>query len=90
VSLITPTGRRFRYETQAVADESGHARLRVPYATGSEGAVRALGPYRIALGDRERDVEVGEEDVASGRTIRVEAPLSTSRPSALAPLLPAP
>jgi dolichyl-diphosphooligosaccharide--protein glycosyltransferase len=90
VSLITPTGRRFRYETQAVADESGHARLRVPYATGSEGAVRALGPYRIALGDRERDVEVGEEDVASGRTIRVEAPLSTSRPGALAPLLPAP
>ena len=51
------------------ADAMGIARVRVPYATSSNGAVEALGPYSLRLGDRRQTVEVGETDLFAGRAI---------------------
>jgi dolichyl-diphosphooligosaccharide--protein glycosyltransferase len=71
VSLTTPTGRRFVHTATGVADSSGVARIRVPYATEGGNDVRAVGPYRISAGGSTLRVEVSERAVRAGLAVRV-------------------
>jgi asparagine N-glycosylation enzyme membrane subunit Stt3 len=74
LEVRTPTGRRFQYAAQSRVADDGLARLRVPYATGRTTPARALGPWRVRVGDEERVVEVSDADVLEGRTVAVPAP----------------
>lgn len=77
VRLGTPLGRRFRFETRAVADGDGVARLRVPYPTRPAPDalhVGAFGPYRVVVGGTSRGVAVSEEAVRTGAVVKVASP----------------
>ena len=63
LDVQTPTGRRFRYESQTTADSDGRARIRVPYATGPN-------PYRLDSNDRTWSVQVSEQAIQNGDVIR--------------------
>jgi dolichyl-diphosphooligosaccharide--protein glycosyltransferase len=77
--VVTAEGRRFRYRARGVADASGVARIRVPYASeGPPGPARAQAGWRIEAGGRLRCAEVSEEAVRRGAVVRVA-------PSALCP-----
>jgi dolichyl-diphosphooligosaccharide--protein glycosyltransferase len=69
--VSTNRGRRFFYETRAVADADGAYRARVPYANrgGPEG-VRVAPLYRLKCGDEVRGVEVLEQAVLTGASVR--------------------
>lgn len=69
LQLRTNTGRSFRFTAGAEADSDGTVRIRVPYSTEDTGPTRALGPYRIRLGERAFDVSLSEADVRGGRII---------------------
>lgn len=72
VAVDTPTGRRFPYRAQAVADANGVARLRVPYASETTAPVHPSGPWRVRVGDGpERSVTVTDADVESGAIVSV-------------------
>jgi SAM-dependent methyltransferase len=82
IALATPIGRRFRFHATTRADASGDARLRVPYASTGNGAVRALGPYRIEVDGKRSELSVSEEDVRAGRTLWLDGPPGrASRPT---------
>ena len=54
---------------------SGVAQLRVPYATDTYEGTRALGPYRVVIGDdAPLTLEVRDEDVRSGASIELTPP----------------
>jgi len=72
VWLTTPTERRFPYRATAIADTNGVARLRVAYATQTEGPTRSEGPYRIRTRDVELRAPVSDADVREGTVLRVE------------------
>jgi asparagine N-glycosylation enzyme membrane subunit Stt3/SAM-dependent methyltransferase len=74
ITLAGPTGRRFRFRATTRADARGDARLRVPYASTGNGAVRSLGPYRIEVGGKWSELSVSEEDVRAGRTLWLDGP----------------
>jgi asparagine N-glycosylation enzyme membrane subunit Stt3 len=70
--VITASGRRFRYSARGVADASGTARIRVPYASeGPPGSARTRTAWRIEAGGQRRCVEVSEQAVRSGAVVRV-------------------
>jgi hypothetical protein len=70
VTVETNIGRRFVYRARTTATERGIARLTVPYATDTDGPTRALGPYRVRLGDRDtRRIDVLESEVDTGALI---------------------
>ncbi len=70
--LVTNRGRHLTYHERSTADASGGFEFTVPYATaGEDGAVRALGPYRIVAAGREAEVAVVEPDVAQRRTVGI-------------------
>jgi dolichyl-diphosphooligosaccharide--protein glycosyltransferase len=71
IPLVTPTGREFRFRTHMRASPTGLALLRLPYATSGNGAVRALGPYRIEAAGESQQLAVSEEGVRTGHTIRL-------------------
>lgn len=71
VALRSPVGRRFTHRARTRVSEEGVAHLRVPYATEPTTPVRAEGPYRVRVGERELDVPVREADVLEGATIPV-------------------
>ena len=75
VVLRSPIGRSVRFAARGRADENGLARLRVPYPTEGDGAApaKAAGPYRVRTQGRTLRLDVGEEDVREGRTLRVES-----------------
>ena len=79
LSIATPTGRRFRFGATALAGEDGIARLRVPYWTGGDETTRAVGPYRVAAGERRWVAEVSEDEVRSGRVIALASQDSRQR-----------
>lgn len=82
IALASPIGRRFRFRATARADARGDARLRVPYASTGNGAVSALGPYRIEVDGKSSELSVSEEDVRTGRTLWLEGPPGrASRPT---------
>lgn len=70
VPVVTNSDRRFRWLTVAQVDETGGARLRVPYASGPNGQVRA-GPCSVTARGQTTEVVVGEADVLQGRTLVV-------------------
>jgi hypothetical protein len=72
-AIRTTTGRTFVYAADGVADESGHARLRVPYANDTTAPTRPIRPWRITVGDAVRVATVREDDVQSGATVVVDA-----------------
>lgn len=65
IPVVTNTGRRFWWQTSAVTDERGLALLRVPYATGANGASTA-GTLEITDGARVLAVRVDESAAANG------------------------
>jgi hypothetical protein len=72
VEVATPTGRRFAYRSEAIADATGTARLRLPNATRTSAPARPVGPWRLRAGDRAPvALAVGESDVLDGVTIRI-------------------
>ena len=86
VVVETPAGRRFPYRAQAVADERGVARLRVPYASETTAPARPEGPWRVrAGGGPERSVAVTDADVESGAVVRVPAGEYDGRGTAATP-----
>ena len=74
LDLETPTPRRFTVVARAIADATGVARIRVPYATQAALPTRALGPWRLTTADGGIwRIDVGEEDVTAGRVVPVAA-----------------
>jgi dolichyl-diphosphooligosaccharide--protein glycosyltransferase len=72
--VVTEGGRRFRYRARGVADASGVARIRVPYASqGPPGPAHAPAGWRIEAGGRPRCAAVSEEAVRTGKVVRVAA-----------------
>jgi hypothetical protein len=70
VRLRTPSGRRFSWEQEALADVDGVARVRVPYPTESATPIAADGPYRVRVGSVLYRARVSELDVRSGATVQ--------------------
>jgi hypothetical protein len=70
VTLLTDRGREVTWSTRATADAAGVAWLRLPYATGLNGAVLASG-WRFSEGPAAADLAVGEPAVLRGETIEV-------------------
>jgi asparagine N-glycosylation enzyme membrane subunit Stt3 len=65
--------RRFLWEARAEADAQGRARLRVPYATGANGAA-FTSTTLVADGQAAVEVVVGEEAVLRGLEVRAVLP----------------
>jgi len=71
LTLRAASGRPFRFRAQGTADAAGRARLRVPYAAPAPGPSRAFAPYRVRAEGREGLASVTEDDIRSGRRLRV-------------------
>jgi dolichyl-diphosphooligosaccharide--protein glycosyltransferase len=67
----TPIGRRFRFRAEAVVPASGTARLRLPYANERRHPARTVGPWQVESGERVWRLEVPEEAVRAGATLRL-------------------
>jgi asparagine N-glycosylation enzyme membrane subunit Stt3 len=73
LELQTNVGRRFVYRARTTADAAGVARLRVPYATDTKAGTRALGPYRVEVGDEAtRSVSVRESEILAGAILELD------------------
>jgi asparagine N-glycosylation enzyme membrane subunit Stt3 len=70
VRLLTNQGRETGWRTVALADEAGVAHLRLPYATGPNGAIQAS-PWTVEDGVSVVALETREDDVSLGRTLGV-------------------
>jgi hypothetical protein len=83
VLVVTNNGGRLIWATDTVADAHGHACLRVPYATGANGASVAS-PYVVSDGVRDAKLTVPEAAIAGGAAIPVElaATSEATRPAA--------
>ena len=68
VRLRTNQGREVPVQLAVAAGADGVARLRLPYATGWNGAVLAMG-WQVEAGDRYLTVSVTDEDVLLGRSL---------------------
>ena len=68
---MTPLGRSFRFRAVAIADPSGTARLRVPYATDVSTPVRPVGPYTVRFADDRWRIQVPDAAVREGRVLGV-------------------
>jgi hypothetical protein len=68
VTLLTDRGRQVTWSTRAPADASGAATLRLPYATGRNGAVLASG-WRLSDGPAAVELAVGEQAVLRGEAL---------------------
>jgi len=75
IGLRTPLGRHFVWSAQARCSDAGTARLRLPYATQGRQPTRADGPYRVRVGSEEHVVDVAEEHVQTGQTLRLDRAL---------------
>lgn len=74
LELETNLGRRLVYRASATAGADGVARLRVPHPSDGAGPTRALGPWRLALGDARWTARVSEDAVARGEVVRAAPP----------------
>ena len=70
IALRPEQGLPFLFRAAAYADESGVARLRVPYSSEGSASVRSSGPYQVQIGDEQFFYEVAERDVHEGREVR--------------------
>lgn len=66
VRIQTNQNRIFEWSTRTAADASGHAVLRLTYATGANGLVQA-GSYSISDGVHQGTLDLDEKDVVGGR-----------------------
>jgi hypothetical protein len=64
--IQTNQNRIFEWVTRTVADESGRADLRLPYATGANGLIQASA-YSISDGTHQGTLSLDEKDVLGGR-----------------------
>ena len=72
LDLRTNIRRVYTYSCSGRADRNGRFRVIVPYrAPGPNGSVTALGPYRVAAGERISLVRVGEPDEVRGADLAV-------------------
>ncbi len=71
VWVLTNSGRPFVWSTSGQSDAVGTVTLRVPYATGLNGQVRAL-PSRVSDGERAAQVVLTEAAVTTGETVGVD------------------
>jgi len=71
IRLNSPSGRLVDYVSRATADETGRARLRLPYPTEKTSPVYAAGKYKVRVGDDEFALAVSEVAVVSGETIHL-------------------
>jgi len=69
--VFTNQGRTIDWATSAVADATGRAVLRLPYATGRNGEVTASA-YEVRAGERQATVTVTERDAVEGRLLPVD------------------
>ena len=68
--LVTNTGRRFMYRSEATAGPDGRFEFVVPYSTETgNSAVVPLGPYLIKMGEEIFEASVTEDDVSTGRAV---------------------
>jgi dolichyl-diphosphooligosaccharide--protein glycosyltransferase len=72
VSLKTNLGRQINWRLSLVADEKGRVALRLPYATGINGSVVTIGPYRITDGNIERFLELTNKQIQEGDKVEVK------------------
>jgi hypothetical protein len=68
-TLVTDRGRQVAWATAATADAEGLARLRLPYATGANGAVLAT-PWRLSDGAGAASLAVAERAVLRGEPLQ--------------------
>jgi asparagine N-glycosylation enzyme membrane subunit Stt3 len=80
--ISTNPGRSFSWSTHALANGEGEAFMRVPYASGENGASRA-GPYAITDGARSLSATVTDDQVTAGAEIVVDLSDGSSRVPAL-------
>jgi hypothetical protein len=76
LAVESASGRSLDYEAKAVANSSGLARLRVPYATdefGDEIRVVAPGRYQLRIADCTIAVPVSDAEVRTGAVVVVSA-----------------
>jgi hypothetical protein len=77
-AIKTPTERTFVYVAEAIADDDGRARIRVPYATETDAPARPIGPWRITSGDVVYHATLRDSDVVTGATVVID-PTSAER-----------
>ena len=70
VTVVSNKNRRFTWSTSARSDASGEGTLRLPYATGKNGAVQASA-YALQVGDSSWDLSVPERAVRRGDRLDV-------------------
>jgi hypothetical protein len=70
VTLVTNRGREVAWSTHARADAAGVARLRLPYASGQNGAVQAT-RWRLSDGQSALDLALPERAVVLGEPLEV-------------------
>jgi dolichyl-diphosphooligosaccharide--protein glycosyltransferase len=70
VFLRTNQGRASAWTTSITAGDDGTASLRVPYATGMNGAIQASASF-VQVGARSVPVTLSEHDVVTGARVRV-------------------
>lgn len=73
------TGRVFTWRTYATSDTRGDAVLRIPYATGGNGASVAE-EVQVSVGETARMVGIPERSVLSGGVVSVDLGRGTSSP----------
>ncbi|MGC9514502.1 STT3 domain-containing protein [Methanocrinis sp.] len=76
LEMVSNQGRRFQYYNSAMP-EDGRYEITVPYPTDGRGETHSVGPYLVGpvedfAGGVFMNVEVGEEDVLSGRVVEVD------------------
>lgn len=97
VEVRTPTGRRFDYRRSGRAGPDGLLRLRVVYPTqsvepppsGLTGRrARAVASYTLRVGGVVESVDVSEQQIQRGDTLRVATRSDDTAPAPVAPLSP--
>ncbi len=82
IQLVTNRGRLLRYEDRAITDPTGRFAFTVPYATDPAPvpgpAARPLGRAQLTADGWMTEIEVPEDAVLSGRSLRVVLPRATS------------
>jgi hypothetical protein len=78
IDVVTNTGRTFTWSTRRIADRGGAVSLRVPYATGANGAGRA-GACVVSDGSRAALAVIPAEAVETGAGLAVSLAGATAR-----------
>ncbi len=82
--IRTNQGRELTWAATSIADESGNASLRLPYATGENGKVHA-GPYVVTDGEDYIPLAIRESAIIAGVSVVIQFPARTSNVLAQGP-----